>query len=194
MFRRGTAQQRIAFDEMNIFERIVLLLVGGFIMLQSVLGLPQVPATSDEPTSSLVEVRDKHRALLVVFRSNILDASDNERAIIDQVLKADPHPRGRYQWVYGQLAKKLNDYIRKYRSLTAAQDLSDADYVIYFNLIEFRRILNTVYPYGELFVIVKGSPETNKPPRVVWKAKKILWAGDAIGSLIKELKTLRGES
>jgi len=194
MFRRGTAQQRIAFDEMNIFERIVLLLVGGFIMLQSVLGLPQVPATSDEPTSSLVEVRDKHRALLVVFRSNILDASDNERAIIDQVLKADPHPRGRYQWVYGQLAKKLNAYIRKYRSLTAAQDLSDADYVIYFNLIEFRRILNTVYPYGELFVIVKGSPETNKPPRVVWKAKKILWAGDAIGSLIKELKTLRGES
>ena len=194
MFRRGTAQQRIAFDEMNIFERIVLLLVGGFIMLQSVLGLPQVPATSDEPTSSLVEVRDKHRALLVVFRSNILDASDNERAIIDQVLKADPHPRGRYQWVYGQLAKKLNDYIRKYRSLTAAQDLSDADYVIYFNLIEFRRILNTVYPYGELFVIVKGSPETKTPPRVVWRAKKIMLAGDAIGNLIKELKTLRGET
>jgi hypothetical protein len=194
MFRRGAAQQRIAFNEMNIFTRIVLLPLAGFILLQTVPGLPQVPATSDEPTSSLVEVRDKHRALLVVFRSNILDASDNERAIIDQVLKADPHARGRYQWVYGQLAKKLNAYIRKYHTLTAAQDLSEADYVIYFNLIEFRRILNTVYPYGELFVIVKGSPETNKPPRIVWKAKKILWAGDAIGSLIKELKTLRGES
>src|SRR5678809_1578295 len=172
MFRRGTAQQRIAFDEMNIFERIVLLLVGGFIMLQSVLGLPQVAATSDEPTSSLVEVRDKHRALLMVFRSNVLDASDNERAIIDQVLKADPRPKGRYQWVYGLLAKKLNAYIRKYRSLTAAEDLSDADYVIYFNLIEYRRILNTLYPYGELFVIMKGTPETKTPPRVEKKKKK----------------------
>lgn len=144
--------------------------------------------------SSLVEVRDKRRALLVVFRSRVLDASDSERTIIDQVLKADPQPRGRNQFVYGQLAKKLNSYIRKYNSLTAARDLSEADYVIYFNLVEYRRILNTIYPYGELFVIVKGTPETQKPPRVVWRAKKILWAGDAIGDLIRELKTLRGET
>jgi hypothetical protein len=176
------------------FPRVVVLFMTNFILLQSVSGLPQAPTTPDESPSSLIEVRDKRRALLLVFRSSILDAGNNERAIIDQVLKADPQPKGRYQWVYGQLAKKLNAYIRKYQSLTAAQDLSDADYVIYFNLIEYRRILNTVYPYGELFVIVKGSPETNKPPRVVWKAKKILWAGDAITSLIKELKTLRGET
>jgi len=143
---------------------------------------------------SLSELRDKHRALLVVFRSGILNASDGDKAIIDQVLKADPQPRGRYQWAYGQIAKKLNSYIRKYNSLTPAHELSDADYVIYFNLIEYRRILNTIYPYGELFVIVKGSPETQTPPRVVWKAKKILWAGDAIGDLIKELKTIRGET
>jgi hypothetical protein len=167
--------------------RAVLLLVTNLILLQCVSGLPQAPASSDESPSSLSEVRDKHRALLIVFRSSVLDASD-------QVLKADPLPKGRYQWVYGQLAKKLNAYIRKYRSLTAAEDLSDADYVIYFNLIEFRRILNTLYPYGELFVIVKGSPETKTPPRVVWRAKKIMWAGDAIGNLIKELKTLRGET
>jgi hypothetical protein len=143
---------------------------------------------------SLAEVRDKHRALLVVFRSGILNANDGDSAIIEQVLKADPHPRGRYQWAYGQIAKKLNSYIRKYNSLTAAHELSDADYVIYFNLIEYRRILNTIYPYGELFVIVKGSPETQTPPRVVWKAKKILWAADAIGDLIKELKMIRGET
>jgi hypothetical protein len=174
--------------------RAVLLLVTNLILLQCVSGLPQAPASSDESPSSLSEVRDKHRALLIVFRSSVLDASDNERAIIDQVLKADPRPKGRYQWVYGLLAKKLNAYIRKYRSLTAAEDLSDADYVICFNLIEYRRILSTLYPYGELFVIVKGSPETKTPPRVVWKAKKILWAGDAIGNLIKELKTLRGET
>ena len=175
------------------FPRVIGPLLAIFLIFHSVsvFGQQQIP---DSTTSSLNEVRDKRRALLMVFRSGVLDASDNERAIIDQVLKTDPTPKGRNQWVYGQLAKKLNSYIRKYNSLTPAHDLGDADYVIYFNLIEYRRILNTIYPYGELFVIVKGSPETQKPPRVIWRAKKILWAGDAIGSLIKELKMIRGET
>ena len=72
--------------------------------------------------------------------------------------------------------------------------MSEADYVIFFNVVEFRRILNTPYPYGELFVIVKGSPEMLKPPRVVWRAKKVLFAEDAISDLIKDLKAVRGES
>ena len=37
--------------------------------------------------------------------------------------------------------------------------IADADYIIYFNVVEYRKILDTVYPYGELFVIVKGSPQ-----------------------------------
>jgi hypothetical protein len=167
--------------------------IGSLLLFQSLCVFPQVRATSPA-TDSLTEVRDKRRALLLVFRSGVIDASDSEHAIIDQVLKADPEPQGRNRWVYGVLAKKLNSYIRRYKSLTAAHDLSDADYVIYFNLIEYRRILNTIYPYGELFVIVKGSPEDQKPPRIVWKARKILWAGDAIGDLIKDLKMVRGES
>jgi len=152
----------------------------------------QTPDLAD--SNSLQEVRDKRHALLVVFKSRVIDASDGERAIIDDVLHADPEPKGRYRWVYSQLAKKLNQYIRKYKSLTAANGLSEADYVIFFNVVEFRRILNTPYPYGELFVIVKGSPEELKPPRVVWRAKKVLFAEDAIGNLIKDLKAVRGES
>jgi hypothetical protein len=143
--------------------------------------------------SSLAEVRDKRHALLIVFKSRVIDATDREGAIIDDVLHADPEPQGRYRWVYTQLARKLNKYMRKYRSLSAASGLSEADYVIFFNVVEFRRILNTSYPYGELFVIVKGSPEELKPPRVVWRAKKVLFAEDAIGNLIKDLKALRGE-
>lgn len=151
--------------------------------------------TPDLPdNNSLSEVRDKRNALLIVFKSRVIDASDRESAIIDDVLHADPVPKGRYRWVYTQLAKKLNKYIRKYKSLTAANGLSEADYVIFFNVVEFRRILNTPYPYGELFVIVKGSPEELKPPRVVWRAKKVLYAEDAIGDLIKDLKAARGES
>ena len=144
--------------------------------------------------NSLVEVRDKRNVLLVVFKSRVIDVDDRERGIIEDVLKADPEPKGRYRWVYSQLATKLNKYMRKYRSLSAAKELSEADYVIFFNVVEFRRILNTIYPYGELFVIVKGSPEASKPPRVVWKARKVLFAEDAINDLIKDLKSLRGES
>lgn len=144
--------------------------------------------------NSLEEVRDKRNALLVVYKSRVIDASDRERAIIEDVLKADPQPKGRYRWVYTQLAKKLNKYIHKYNSIRPARGLSEADYVIFFNVVEFRRILNTPYPYGELFVIVKGSPETLKPPRIVWRAKKVLFAEDAIGDLIKDLKAVRGES
>jgi hypothetical protein len=149
---------------------------------------------SSHAGNPLMELRDKQRALLVVFRSRVVDVSNGERAIIEDVLKADPIPKGRNRWVYNQLSKKLNNYRRKYKSIIAADGLSDADYVIYFNVVEYRKILDAVYPYGELFVIVKGSPEQLKPPRVVWRANKVLFAGDAIGDLIKELKAVRGES
>src|SRR4051794_8396517 len=90
--------------------------------------------------NSLSEIRDKQSALLVVFKSRVIDANDRERAIIEDVLKADPEPKGRYRWVYSQLARKLNKYIRKYKSLTAATELAEADYDIFFNVVEFRRI------------------------------------------------------
>lgn len=133
-------------------------------------------------------------ALLVVFKSRVIDVTDRERAIIQDVLKADPKPTGRYRWVYTQIAQKLDKYIKKYKSLSAAKELSEADYVIYFNVVEFRKVLYNYYPYGELFVIVKGSPEKLKPPRIVWQTKKMSFAEDAIGELIKDLKSLRGES
>ena len=157
------------------------------------LGFSAAGQESHAGANSLAELRDKHSALLVVFKSRVIDAGDRDSAVIDDVLKADPQPKGRYRWVYTQLAKKLNKYINKYKSLSAASQLSEADYVIFFNVVEFRRILNTPYPYGELFVIVKGSPETLNPPRIVWRAKKISDAEDAIGSLIKDLKAIRGE-
>jgi len=155
----------------------------------------QGPRLAERETNynSLSEVRYKRRALLIVFKSSIVDAGGSEQIILEKVLKTDPQPRGRFRWVYGQLAKKLNEYIRKYRSLTAADDLGDADYVISFNVVEYRTILNATYPYGELFVIAKGVPETQTPPRVIWRGKKVLFAGDAIGDLIKDLRAVRGE-
>lgn len=165
-----------------------------FVLIMSASVVAQDKGARLHSAHALAEVRDKHRALLVVFRSRVLDASGNERAIIEDVLKADPRPRGRFRRVHNQIARKLDKYAQKYRSLFPADGLADADYVIYFNVVEFRRILDSVYPYGELFVIVKGSPDELKPPRVVWRANKVLFAEDAIGNLMKELKAVRGES
>ena len=166
----------------------VVLLIGFSVMAQAPAG-----ETAPAPRNTLGEVRHLEKALLVVFKSRVIDVTDRERAIIQDVLKADPKPQGRYRWVYTQLAKKLNKYINKYKSLSAASELAQADYVIFFNVVEYRRILYTFYPFGELFVIVKGSPEKLKP-RIVWRAKKMQTADDAIGDLIKDLKTLRGET
>jgi hypothetical protein len=142
---------------------------------------------------TISELRDKHRAWLVVFKSRVVDAGNADKAIIEDVLKAEAGPRGRYRFVYNELANKLNKYIRKYGSLTSAKNLGEAEYVIFFNVVEFRRILNGVYPWGELFVIVKGSPQESKPPRIVWRARKMMVGTDAISDLVKALKALRGE-
>jgi hypothetical protein len=174
-----------------VYPKLVLLVV--LVLGLCVSAAAQPEAESAHAGNSLAELRDKHRALLVVFRSRVIDAADRERVIIEDVLKADPRPRGKYRRVYLLLAQKLNKYMRQHQSLIPAEGLADADYVIYFNVVEFRRILDTPYPFGELFVIVKGSPEELKPPRVVWRANKVLFAEDAIGNLIKDLKAIRGE-
>lgn len=165
------------------------------VCVASAMAQPAEPAAENpnNHVGTISELRYKQRALLVVFKSRVIDVNNRERAIIEDVLKADRPPQGRYRFVYNELARKLNKYINKYGSLSSARDLADAEYVIYFNVVEFRRILNAVYPYGELFVIVKGSPRESKPPRIVWRAKKMMVGTDAIGDLVKDLKALRGE-
>jgi hypothetical protein len=155
--------------------------------------LPRHPSrmTSIGSTDSLAEVREKKRALLLVFKLGVIDTEDNDRPIIEFALRAEPQNR-RYGLAYETIANRLNRYIHKYKSMTAVTQLSDADFVIFFNLLEYRRILNTTYPYGELFVIVKGTAAQTRP-HLVWKSKKIQWAGDAVKDLIKDLKSTRGE-
>lgn len=149
---------------------------------------------NDRQPSSLSEIRNADKALLIVLKSTVVSADEGDRSLIDLILRADPEPNARHQIIYGTLSKKLNGYIRKYQSLTATSQLSDADFVICFSLIEYREILNTSYPFGELFIIVKGEPKNQRPPRVVWKSRKVLWAGDAIKEFLRELKSIRGES
>lgn len=188
---------RYKADILIIFRVVCSTLILVLACVVNVLAQPaEVVAVENQNNhvGTISELRDKQRALLVVFRSRVVDAGNAERAIIEDVLKADAQPKGRYRFVYNELARKLNKYIRKYGSMGSAKDLADAEFVIFFNVVEFRRILNAVYPWGELFVIVKGSPQESKPPRIVWRARKMMVATDAIGDLVKALKLLRGES
>lgn len=149
---------------------------------------------SNHTLRSLSELQYRDRALLVVLRSGVVSADPNDRDVLDLVLKAEPETWSRHRGIYAVIAKKLNNYIRKYKSLSAATQLSDADCVIFFNLVEYRRILNTTYPFGELYIIVKGTPEKQRPPRVIWKSRKVLWVADAIDEFLRDLRNVRGET
>jgi hypothetical protein len=77
--------------------------------------------------------------------------------------------------------------------LSAVQHLAEADYIIYFNLLEYRRTINGIYPYGELYVIRNQRADNSLAPRIVWRTEKAMWAEDAVKQFIKALKKVRGE-
>src|SRR6476619_1779199 len=97
--------------------------------------------SGDRGRGSLSEVRTKRRALLVVSRAPIIDTQNNERAIVETVLRADPYAK-RYRLAYATISKRLNNYVNKYKSMSPATQLTDADYIIFFNVLEYHTVLN----------------------------------------------------
>ena len=148
---------------------------------------------SDEPSETLAEIRDKQRVALIVLKSSVVDASGSDDRIIAEALAADPKEARRHRYPYGVIARKLNQYTRKYRSLRPAYELAEADFIIYFRLVEYRRLLNGFYPYGELFVILNPPAEETRPAKLLWRSRKVMYAEDAVKDLVKELKLVRGE-
>lgn len=140
---------------------------------------------------SLDEIKDKQSVALVVVRSSVLDAAGDDEPIVREALAVEPRLAPRHRPAYNVIARKINQYIRKYRSLRSADQTSQADFIVYFKLVEYRRMLNGFYPYGEMFVIV--NPETTGSPRIIWRTSKIVFAEDAIKELLKDLKQARGE-
>lgn len=149
--------------------------------------------TLENSEGSLAELKDKQSVALVIVRSSVVDATGADEPIIREALAAEPRLATRHRFAYSVIARKLNQYIRKYRSLRPADQTSRAEFIIYFKLVEYRRLLNGTYPYGELFVIVNPPPDTTGPARIIWRTKKIGFAEDAIKDLLKELKQIRGE-
>lgn len=149
--------------------------------------------SADVVTGSLTQLRNSRRVLLIVRRSNVLDSRGLAKSILKEVYSEDRDARTRYPWLYNLLARRLNNYIKRYQSITAVKNISEADFIVFFNLMELRRPLGFAYPYGEMFVILNDRT-SGKPPQIVWKTRKSpIWAEDAIKDFIKELKAVRGE-
>lgn len=142
-----------------------------------------------EFSGSLAELRDKRRVWLIVRRSAVLDARGVDQSVLSEVYK-EGSARQRFPLTYNLIAKRLNKYMREHQSISAAQTLSEAEFIIFFNVLEIRRPLGTPYAYGELFVILNE----NQRPRILWKSRTGgKYVDDAVGDFISELKAARGE-
>lgn len=151
---------------------------------------PQERDAGSATTGSLHELRDKHRIWLIVRRGLMLDARSADASVISEVYKEVATPRQNFPRTYNMIARKLNKYMKEHRSLSAARTLGDADFIIFFNVLEIRRPLGTPYAYGELFIILNAQPK----PRVLWKTRSSgMFVDDAMGDFISELKAVRGE-
>jgi hypothetical protein len=144
-------------------------------------------------TGSLEELRNSRYVLLIVRRSIVVDSRGLAKTILNEAYKTDTETGTRYPYLYNMLARKLNNYMKKYQSISAVRNISDADFIVFFNLLEYRRPLGFAYPYGEMFVILNKTPD-GKPPHIIWKTRKSsMWAENAIEELIKDLRAVRNE-
>ena len=143
---------------------------------------------------NLDELKGKQYMTLVVAKVGVVNANEPERGIVEAALQGKSNGGRRLGPAHFAIARSLDKYAKKTKLLSGVRRISDADYVVFFNLLEYRRILDTNYPYGELYVVVKTPPGQKPPGRIVWQTTKIKYAGDAVEDLLKALKTIHGKS
>ena len=145
-------------------------------------------------TGSLAELKNRRRVILLVRRSAVVDSRGRADALLKEAYAAGAAGASlRYPRIYNSLAQHLNRYMNKYQSISSVRSVPEAEFIIFFNLLEYRRPLGYPYPYGELFVILNDTANGRRP-RVIWKTRKnSMWVEDAVKDLIRDLKTVRGE-
>lgn len=145
-------------------------------------------------TGSLAELKNRRRVLLIVRRSTIVDSRGGSESVVKDAYAAGPSGAPlRYPRIYSLLAQHLNRYMNKHHSISLVRSIPEAEFIVFFSLMEYRRPFEISYPYGELFVILNDTANGRRP-RVVWKTRKSpMWVEDAVKDLIRDLKTVRGE-
>jgi hypothetical protein len=137
--------------------------------------------------------------MLLVGRSNVIDCRDMAQSILMEAARPENKSYRGNAEAYETIERKLNAYIYKHKGLSMTEDLHAADFVVVFNVLQLRRnvtpqfgpLPEPLYPFGEMFVIVKEAPAR---PRIVWRTRQeLMWVNDAVRDLINELKNVRGE-
>lgn len=150
----------------------------------------EAPGRPGVAYGSLQEVRGTMmNARLLVIRPRTVHAGDAALGVTEAVRGRATTER-RLSRLHNAIAKMLNKYIEKYGGMTATRSVEEADYVVVFNLLQFKRVLNDIYPTGEMYLVAYREPG---PPRVLWKTPKEMFYDDATKNLIKALKQSRGE-
>ncbi|MBV9924412.1 MAG: hypothetical protein JOZ96_05170 [Acidobacteria bacterium] len=152
--------------------------------------------TRDEsvPRGALADVKGLRQVALLVSRALVVDARDPALVALEDYRRAlgGNAPR-QHDAAARRVADKVNKYIRKYRTATAVDDLSEADLVLVFKVTSQRRSALPEDPFiwGKLFVIALGPDRT---PRVVWESQgEDTNPEDATGDFIKAFRNARGE-
>ena len=140
-------------------------------------------------SGSLAELRDKQRIWVMVRRTAVLDARGGvEESVLSEAYR-EVGGRQTFPRTYNMIARKLNKYMKERGDITASMSVSDAEFIIFFNVLEIRRPLGMPYAYGELFIILNQKPN----PRIVWRTRdKGMFVDDAIDEFISALKASRG--
>jgi len=157
------------------------------------LGGPEQPGVR---RGTLAEIRGFKRVALLVIRTQTVDARDPARVAVETYRRAlsDAPPRLHVSG-HRAAARRLNKYIRKYRSISAVKSADEADFVIIIHVTRVRGSFIPAEPYvfGKLFVIARASGADRRPP-VLWESKgHDSRIDDALGDFLKALKTARGE-
>ena len=146
------------------------------------------------PRGTLEGVKGLRRIALLVSRALVVDARDPALVALEDYRRAlDGYPPRQHDAAARRVADKVNKYIRKYRTSTAVENLSDADLVLVFKVTGERRsaIPDDPFVWGKLFVIALGPERT---PRVVWESDgDDANPEDATGDFLKALRNVRGE-
>ena len=164
-------------------------------------GLPRDAAgqkryTRDEsvPRGTLEGVKGLRRLALLVSRALVVDARDPALVAVEDYRRAlTGEPPRLHAAGARAIASKLNKYIRKYRTATAVENVSEADLVLVFKVTGQRpsAIPGEPYVWGKLYVIALGP---DRSPRLVWESDgDDDEAEEAADDFLKAYKNARGE-
>lgn len=178
---------------------LLFLVLSGGVNIATTTAQGREPAqvkTDEVLYGSLSEIRYKRRALLLTNKNFLVDTRGPARAVLSTISNAQQSAR-RYVHApaHNIIGKKLNKYIRAYKSMGSVEDMAEADFIIVFHVMRETPsfIPHRPFVFGEMFVVLNGSAQDPRP-RIIWQTKKELTsAEDAVGAFIKDLKSVRGE-